>query len=79
MKNLKKVLALVLVLAMSLSVVAFAGTTFPDVADTASYAEAAKVLKSLNIMVGDEQGNFNPDKTVTRAEMATILKRCLSK
>lgn len=73
MNNLKKVLALVLVFAMSLSVVAFAGATYPDVADDATYAEAVTVLKSLGIMQGDEQGNFNPDKTVTRGEMATIL------
>lgn len=73
MKNLKKVLALVLVFAMSLSVVAFAGAVYPDVEDTATYAEAVRILKSLSIMQGDEQGNFNPDKTVTRAEMATIL------
>lgn len=73
MRNLKKVLALVLALAMSLSVVAFAGTVYPDVADDATYAEATTILKSLGIMKGDDQGNFNPDKTVTRGEMATIL------
>lgn len=73
MKNLKKVLALVLVFAMSLTAVAFAGTTYPDVADDAVQADAVKVLKDLGIMVGDENGNFNPDKVVTRAEMAVIL------
>ena len=73
MKHLKKVLALVIVLTMSLSVVVSAGTIFPDVADDATYAEAAQILKSLNIMIGDENGNFNPDKVVTRAEMAKIL------
>ncbi len=73
MKNLKKVLALVLVFAMSLSVVAFAGAAYPDVDDAATYAEAVRILKSLGIMKGDDQGNFNPDKTVTRGEMATIL------
>lgn len=73
MKNLKKVLALVLVFAMSLTAVAFAGKTYPDVADDAVQADAVKVLKDLGIMVGDENGNFNPDKVVTRAEMAVIL------
>lgn len=73
MKHLKKVLALVIVLTMSLSMVVSAGTIFPDVADDATYAEAAQILKSLNIMIGDENGNFNPDKVVTRAEMAKIL------
>ncbi len=73
MKHLKKVLALVIVLTMSLSMVVSAGTIFPDVEDDATYAEATQILKSLNIMIGDENGNFNPDKVVTRAEMAKIL------
>lgn len=74
MKNLKKVLALVLAVAMVFGTVAFAsGTGYPDVADDAVYAEAVKTLSALNIIKGDENGNFNPDATITRAEMAKIL------
>lgn len=54
-----------------------ASGAFPDVADTADYAEAVSVLNNMGIMVGDEQGNFNPNKTVTRAEMAAIICRMI--
>lgn len=53
------------------------GSVFPDVADDAPYAEAAEYLNDVGIMQGDEKGNFNPDKTVTRAEMAALICRML--
>lgn len=46
---------------------------FSDVDIDASYSEAVSYVSEAGIMVGDENGNFNPDKTVTRAEMAVIL------
>lgn len=73
MKNLKKVLALVLACVMVFGTVAMAGSVYPDVADDANYAEAVKTLSALNIIKGDENGNFNPDATITRAEMTKIL------
>ncbi len=73
MKNLKKVLALVLACTMVFGLVATASTGYPDVADDATYAEAVKTLSALKILQGDENGNFNPDATITRAEMAKIL------
>ena len=73
MKNLKKVLALVLACVMVFGTVAVAGSVYPDVADDAIYAESVKTLSALGIIKGDENGNFNPDATVTRAEMAKIL------
>lgn len=74
MTNLKKVLVFVVVFAMMLSFSASA-SVFPDVDQNASYAEAVSILSSLELMIGDEQGNFNPDKTITRAEAATIIVR----
>lgn len=50
-----------------------ATSSFPDVDENASYAEAAEYLKDVGIMRGDSNGNFNPNQTVTRAEMATII------
>lgn len=76
MKNLKKVLALVVVFAMMLSTVAFAGT-FADVADDADFAGAIETLAALGYFKGDDNGNFNPDATITRAEYATIVCRLL--
>lgn len=55
----------------------FAVSAFPDVDENAEYAEAAEFLSEIGIMVGDEKGNFNPDKPVTRAEMAAIICRML--
>ena len=75
MRNLKKVLALVIAFSMMLSVVAFAG--YNDVAADADYAGAVELLSALDIIKGDDQGNFNPDNTITRAEMAAIICRAL--
>ena len=51
--------------------------SFPDVSSSASYAEAVEYVSDIGLMVGDEQGKFNPNKTVTRAEMAAIISRML--
>lgn len=53
------------------------GTSFPDVPQNADYFTAVEYVNKLGIMVGDEKGNFNPDKIVSRAEMATIVCRML--
>lgn len=73
MRNLKKVLALVIAFSMMLSVVAFA--SYNDVAADAEYAGAVELLSALEIIKGDDLGNFNPDNTITRAEMAAIVCR----
>lgn len=51
------------------------GAAFPDVDEEAPYASAAEYLNQAGIMMGDENGNFSPDKTVTRGEMAAIICR----
>ncbi len=80
MRNLKKLLALVVACVMVFGVVASAAVMqFPDVASNAKYAEAVKVLSALNVINGDDKGNFNPDQNVTRAEMAKILCALISK
>ena len=71
---MKKVLSLVLVIAMVLSSMSFAfGATFSDVADDNNYAEAVETLKALGVIDGYEDGSFKPEKTVTRAEMAKLM------
>lgn len=64
-------------LALALLTIPIAATSFPDVPDNAVYADAAEYLNEAGIMQGDAQGNFNPDKSVTRAQMAAILCRML--
>jgi hypothetical protein len=75
MKNLKKIAALVIVLAMALSTVSFAAYT--DVAADASYNEAVTVMSALGLLKGYEDGSFGPDKTITRAEFAAVVVRML--
>ena len=70
---------LVCLLAIVLLICPAAALTFPDVDDNSDYAKAIKYVSDLGIMIGDEKGNFNPGKTVTRAEMATIVCRMLGK
>lgn len=71
---MKKVLSLVLVIAMVLSSMsfAFASTSFEDVADT-DYTKAINTLVALGVVTGYEDGTFRPEKTITRAEMAKLM------
>lgn len=56
---------------------ALAASSFPDVPENASYAEAVEYLNEIGIMQGDTNGKFNPDNMVTRAQMAAIICRML--
>ncbi len=78
MRNLKKVLALVLAVAMiaSMGLVASA-VTYSDVAANANYADAVNLLSNLGIIKGYDDGTFKPDNAVTRAEAATMIVRML--
>ncbi|WP_313339204.1 S-layer homology domain-containing protein [Sedimentibacter sp.] len=74
---MKKVLSLVLVIAMVLSSMSFAfAAKFEDVADT-DYAEAVDTLFALGVITGYEDGTYRPEKTVTRAEMAKLMVELL--
>lgn len=64
-------------LAPSSALAASEGRIFPDVPAGAPYADALDTLYEMGIFEGDEHGNFNPDKTISRAELATILCRIL--
>ena len=76
---MKKVLSLVLVIAMVLSSMSFAfASTFEDIADS-DYAEAIEMLSALDIIDGYEDGTFMPDKPLTRAEFAAVIDRILQK
>ena len=74
MKNLKKVLAVVLAFAMIIGTNVFAAS-FPDLDPTASYAEAVSVLADLGILQGYEDGTIQPEGDITRAEFAAIVCR----
>lgn len=51
--------------------------TFPDVSPDAPYAEAVLTLTEMGILAGDDLGNFNPDKTITRAECSAVICRLM--
>ena len=72
MKNLKKILALVLAFACAFTM--FAGAAFTDQADiNADNADAVELLTTLNIISGYPDGSFDPEGTVDRAEMAKMI------
>lgn len=75
MKNIKVIVATLLV-SLLMSTVASAAT-FQDVSKSASYAKAVDYVSSAGLMVGYGDGTFQPDKAVTRAEMATVLCKIL--
>ena len=82
MRNLKKILALVLALMMTVSLMVVASAaSYDDYSDKdeidPKYAEAVEVLSGIGIFIGDEDG-FRPTDDLSRAEVATLLYRVLS-
>ena len=71
MKNLKKILALVLAFACAFTM--FAGAAFTDSADIKVDAEVVDTLVALGVVNGYDDGSFKPNGTVTRAEMAKMI------
>ena len=71
MKNLKKVLALVLAFACAFTM--FAGAAFTDQADIKVKDEVVDTLVELGVIEGFEDGSFQPNATVTRAQMAKMI------
>ena len=67
-------LAMILAFGMITPVMAY--DVADDVTGTA-FEEAAQTLGALNIMIGDDKGNFRPDDTVTRAEFSKIAVHLL--
>lgn len=73
MKNLKKVLALVLVVAMMASfAVSASAASFTD-NDKIVYNDAVKLLSTLDVVNGFTDGSFNPEGNVTRAQTAKMI------
>ena len=73
---MKKLLAMVLALVMTLSLAVSANAAFKDadkVSDT--YDEAVAVLNGMGVFKGYEDGSFQPQGNITRAEVAAIVYR----
>ena len=67
---MKKIISLVLILALVLSSFSFAN------ADPVTVGEE---LKALGVLKGDEKGNLNPDQQLTREQAIVVLVRMMGK
>ena len=77
MKNLKKVLAMVLAFACTFSM--FAGAkVFEDVPAGSDYSEAITMLSDLGIIQGKDDGKYHPEDTITRAEACAMIARMMT-
>ncbi len=79
MRNLKKILALVLALVMSFSLMATANAFEDDKDIDATFDEAVTVLSNLKVFQGYDNGKtFQPKGDITRAEVAAIIYRIVT-
>lgn len=86
MRNARRILSLILTLAMLASCMmtavfadeTVATGTFSDVADDAAYGTAVKTLNLMGVINGYPDGTFGPDQNVTRAEFTAMLMRTLN-
>ena len=69
---MKKLLALVLALVMTMSLVTISNAAFKD-ADKIDYKEAVDVMNAVGVFIGDEKGNFNAKENLTREQAAKII------
>ena len=78
MRNLKKVLSLVLCVAMLLSVMVMStGAAFPD-QDKIQNAEAVDMATALGIIDGYEDGTFRPAENIERGEAVKMISAMLN-
>ena len=80
MRNIKKLLALMLVMVMALCMVPMVASAsdngFTD-ADDIEFSEAAGLLDEIGVIQGYTDGSFRPAQSVTRAEAVAFIVRML--
>ena len=72
---MKKLLAMVLALVMTLSLAVSANAFKDDTKISDDYAEAVAVLNGMGVFKGYEDGSFQPKGDITRAEVSAIVYR----
>ena len=78
MRNLKRALSLALAAAMLIGMmVVGASAEYKDQASV-SQTEAVDVLTGLGVVGGDQNGNYNPTATLTRAEFCVMIANALT-
>jgi|GEM_PF-1210654 len=75
MKRILPLLIAVCLLLAAAPAPARAASPFPDVPEGASYADSVRYVKEQGYMDGVEDGKFDPDGTLTRGTIVTILHR----
>ncbi len=79
MKNLKRLMSVVLSVVMLLSmVISTSAATFTDVAESDKAFEAVEILAALKILEGKEAGVFDPDANIKRSEFAAVICRAMN-
>ena len=82
MRNLKRALSLALAAAMliSLMVVGASAASYEDYPDASSIqnVEAVDFLTAVGVVGGDQNGNYNPTATLTRAEFTVMMANMLT-
>ena len=81
MRNLKRALSLLLSSTMVLGMVVMGGSAagYQDVDASNNNQEAIEVLQAVGIMSGvDDKGNFDPNGSITRNEMAVVMAHLLN-
>ena len=73
MRNLKKILALVMALVMSMSLVTIANASDFSDSDEITYEEAVDVMSAIGVINGMDDGSFDPDGTLTREQAAKLV------
>ncbi len=68
---------LVCVMLLTLPQLSVFAASFPDTEGT-NYETAVEVLAAFGIVEGKPEGNYDPDGSLTRAEMATIILRAIN-
>ena len=72
MRNLKKILALVLAFAMTFALTASAATFTDQATIGGDYVDDVNMLVELGVIAGYPDGSFGPQKNITRAEFAKM-------
>ena len=78
MRNLKRALSLALAAAMLIGMMVVGASAEYKDQDAVSKAEAVQLLSDLGIVGGDQNGNFNPTATLTRAEFTVMMANALT-
>ena len=67
---MKKLLILMSILALSIPAYA---ASFPDVDESDTYYEAVEFLYTENIVAGNSDGSYAPDRVLNRAELMKVI------